>query len=207
MTSWLAARYGMAWGTAREWVRVAHRARDLPWIAEAHASLPAEEGSALESAVARRAEGVPRDAEALAPAGARLADALVDMAAGGPEPATVVVHAAAEILSGQEPDHAPWLAETNGGHRLTSESIRRLACDRRIEWVLERAGRPVGIGRRGRRVPGSLDRVLRLGTEGGAGSRGADGSGGSMPTTWSTGPTAGRRTWTTWSCCATPTTG
>jgi hypothetical protein len=24
MSSWLAARYGLAWGTAREWVRVAH---------------------------------------------------------------------------------------------------------------------------------------------------------------------------------------
>jgi uncharacterized protein DUF222 len=37
MTSWLAARYGLAWGTAREWVRVAHALRELPRIAEAHA--------------------------------------------------------------------------------------------------------------------------------------------------------------------------
>ncbi|MGH2737355.1 MAG: HNH endonuclease, partial [Actinomycetota bacterium] len=48
-----------------------------------------------------------------------------------------------------------------GGQRLASESVRRLACDGRIEWVLESGGRPVGIGRRGRAVPGQVLRVLR----------------------------------------------
>ena len=38
MTSWLAGRYGLAWGTAREWVRVAHALRGLPRIAEAFAA-------------------------------------------------------------------------------------------------------------------------------------------------------------------------
>src|SRR5919106_1839154 len=38
MSSWLAARYGMAWGTAREWVRVAHALERLPGIAEAYAA-------------------------------------------------------------------------------------------------------------------------------------------------------------------------
>jgi hypothetical protein len=37
MTSWLAGRYGIAWGTAREWVRVAHALRRLPRIAAAYA--------------------------------------------------------------------------------------------------------------------------------------------------------------------------
>jgi hypothetical protein len=37
MTSWLAARYGLAWGTAREWVRVAHALRELPQISRAYA--------------------------------------------------------------------------------------------------------------------------------------------------------------------------
>src|SRR5918999_2110839 len=36
MTSWLAARYGLAWSTAREWVRVAHALRRLPRIARAY---------------------------------------------------------------------------------------------------------------------------------------------------------------------------
>ncbi len=236
MTSWLAARYGLAWGTAREWVRVAHALEGLPRIVKAYAGgrlswdqlrpltrfaapetdgywagrapelrpaalwrearrhervraeraeesrrtryltldwdhdrsvlwlegrLPAEEGTALLLAVRRRAEVIPSDAEAADPSGARLADALVDLATGGPEPATVVVHAGAEILTGEEDETGPWLAETEGGQRLALESVRRLACDSRIEWILESGGRPVGIGRRGRAVPGQLLRVLR----------------------------------------------
>jgi hypothetical protein len=38
MTGWLAARYGFARGTAREWVRVARALRTLPEISRAHAS-------------------------------------------------------------------------------------------------------------------------------------------------------------------------
>jgi hypothetical protein len=123
--------------------------------------LPAEEGTALQAALLRRAETVPRDQEAADPAGARLADALVDLATGGPEPATVVVHAGAEVLARDESGTGPWLAETEAGQRLAPDSVRRLACDGRIEWVLESGGRPVGIGRRGRTVPSQLLRVLR----------------------------------------------
>jgi hypothetical protein len=236
ITSWLAARYGLAWGTAREWVRVAHALRELPRIADAYARgrlswdqlrpltrfataeteaqwterapelrpaalwlearrrervrvreaqqmhreryltiqwdqerpvlwlegmLPAEEGTALESALGRRAENVPRDPEAADPAGARLADALLNLVTGQPQPATVVVHAGADVLVREEPDDGPWLSETEGGHKLPSEAVRRLACDGRIEWVLEARGRPVVIGRRGRTVPGTVRRILR----------------------------------------------
>jgi hypothetical protein len=38
MSPWLAARYGLGWGTAREWVRVARALRRLPRIAEAYAA-------------------------------------------------------------------------------------------------------------------------------------------------------------------------
>jgi Domain of unknown function (DUF222)/HNH endonuclease len=136
--------------------------RPVLWL---EGMLPAEEGAALEAALARRAEDVPRDPDALDPAGARLADALVEQvsapAADCPTPATVVVHAEADVLVREEPDTGPWLAETEGGHRLPSESVRRLACDARIDWVLESRGRPVGIGRRGRQVPEAIHRVLR----------------------------------------------
>lgn len=37
MTSWLAARYSLAWGTAREWVRVGHALQQLPQILRAYA--------------------------------------------------------------------------------------------------------------------------------------------------------------------------
>jgi Domain of unknown function (DUF222)/HNH endonuclease len=132
--------------------------RPVLWL---EGMLPAEAGAALELAISRRAADIPGDPEAADPRGARLADAMVDLATGGPQPATVVVHAGADVLLGQEPDRGPWLAETEGGQRLPYESVRRLACDARIEWILESGGRPVGIGRRGRQVPEPILRVLR----------------------------------------------
>ena len=36
MPAWLAGRYGLAWGTAKEWVRVAHAIQELPSLADAH---------------------------------------------------------------------------------------------------------------------------------------------------------------------------
>jgi hypothetical protein len=53
------------------------------------------------------------------------------------------------------------LAETEGGERLAADTVRRLACDSRVEWVLEDQGHPVGTGRQGRAVPGRVLRVLR----------------------------------------------
>ena len=240
MTSWLAARYDLAWGTAREWVLVARAVTRLPAIAGAYeqgllswdklrplarvatpetdeewamrarrlrpstlwrearrharmqpkdaeaihrsrglrlswdlerpvlwleGSLGAEQGTALEAALARHAERVPRDPDAAIPEEARLADAMVEAVASGdggagPE-ATVVIHADARVVAGRERPRGPWLAETEGGHRLSADAVRRLACGGRIEWVLEEEGRPVGIGRQGRAVPGQLLRVLR----------------------------------------------
>jgi Domain of unknown function (DUF222)/HNH endonuclease len=234
MSGWLAGRYGVAWATAREWVRVARALEGLPRIAGAFRAgrlswdqlrpltrfaepdtdklwasrgpgmrpaalwlearrherarlreaqehhrrrylslrwdpehpvlwlegmLPSDQGAALETALNARAERLPADPEAVDPGGARLADALVGTASGG-EPATVVVHAQAEVLAASE--GIPRLAETQDGVPLPSETVRRLACDGRIEWILESRGRPVGIGRRGRQVPGALGRALRF---------------------------------------------
>ena len=72
-----------------------------------------------------------------------------------------MVHADAEVLTGEEPQRGRWLAETESGERQTTEAVRRIACDARIEWVLERDGRTVGIGRRGRVVSPQMGRVLR----------------------------------------------
>jgi hypothetical protein len=240
MSAWLAARYNLAWGTAREWVRVARALRGLPRIALAYSRgeiswdqlrpltkfatpeteehwarkspnlrpaglwrearrhervrtrdaenihrrrylslwwdpespalylegmVGAEQGAALQAALERRAQEVVLEEEALSPGEARMADALVVLATGGDgktaPAATVVVHAGAEVLVREESARGPWLAETEAGTRLCSGAIRRLACDSRIEWVLEWEGRPVGVGRRGRAVPGQLLRVLR----------------------------------------------
>ena len=137
--------------------------RPVLWL---EGMLPAEEGVRLEGALRDRSERIPPDPEATDPSGARMADALLNMVSGDPQPATMVVHAGAEALTKEEPDRGPWLAETEGGHRLASESVRRLACDSQVEWVLESGGRPVGIGRRGRSVRGQLLRVLHHRDEG-----------------------------------------
>jgi hypothetical protein len=129
------------------------------------AMLPAQEGSAVQHALERRSEQVVLVDDPDMPGEARLADALVELTTAGgeagPAPAALVVHADASALTGEEPSRGPWLCETEAGIRLSSEAVRRLACDARIEWVLESGGRPVGIGRRGRNVPGPLGRVLR----------------------------------------------
>lgn len=242
MTAWLSARYGLSWGTAREWVRVARALGSLPAIGRAFASgklswdqvrsltkfvtpecdaqwaerapsmspaalereaarhqkiterevqdlhrlrrlsmwwdeerplmyfegtLASDQGAAFKEVLERRAEKVVvADDPVWGPQEARLADALVELICetkeGDPAPATVVVHAEASILAGDERDSGPWLAETISGTRLASEAVRRLACDARIEWMLEREGQPVGIGRRGRIVPPTVMRALRF---------------------------------------------
>ncbi len=241
MSAWLCARYGLAFGTAREWVRVAHRLRELPRIAAAYRAgrisfdqlrplsrfataesdgfwarrapelrpsslwrearrhervsareaqdahrlrslslwrdpraplllylegiLPGEQGAAFEAALSRAAEQVPADPDAEDRGGARLADALVALATASreaePAPPTLVVHADAAVLAGSEPESGPVLAESEDGGRLAAETVRRLACDARIEWVLHAQGGPVGIGRRGRQVRGTVARLLR----------------------------------------------
>jgi len=240
MTGWLAARYGLGRGTAREWVRVAHGLRRLPRIARAYARgelswdqlrpltrfaspetdeywarkapnlrpsglwrearrhervrnqeakdihrrrylslwwdpespvlylecmLGADQGAALQAALERRAQEVVLAEEAQSPGEARMADALLELVTGGDREnapaATLVVHTGAEVLTGEEPAEGPWLAETEAGTRLCTDAIRRLACDGRIEWVLESGGRAVGIGRRGRQIPGVVGRLLR----------------------------------------------
>jgi hypothetical protein len=127
--------------------------------------LPAEQGAALEHAVERRAEKVVLADQPLDPAGARRADALIELTTGAGDaegaPATLVVHAAAEVLTEEERRAGPWFAETSSGARLCSDAVRRLACDARVEWVLESRDGVVGIGRRGRTVPGAIARVLR----------------------------------------------
>ena len=126
--------------------------------------LGADQGAALERAVTTRSEEVVIADDPHDRYGARLADALVELATetsrdGGD--AMLVVHADARVLTSEESAHRPWLAETEDGARLPSEGVQRLACDARIDWILERDGRAVGIGRRGRTVPGPIARALR----------------------------------------------
>jgi hypothetical protein len=102
---------------------------------------PGEQGAAVEAALCRKVEELPSDPDAVSPIEARFADALTELvtgpSSGKSEPVTVVVHADAEVLAGKEPRHGPFRSETESGQRLASETVRRLACDGRIEWVVE----------------------------------------------------------------------
>src|SRR5437764_1476008 len=158
------------WDEARRHERVrerdfedAHRTRGLwTWWNDKHTELSgqfrvgAEQGVALENALLDRSEQVVAADEPSDRTGARMADALVELvteSGGEPAPTTLVVHAEASVLTNEASRGA--LCEAEDGTRIPTEAVRRLACDARIEWSLERNGRPVGIGRRGRTVPGA----------------------------------------------------
>lgn len=63
--------------------------------------------------------------------------------------------------SGHESSRRRW-AETEEGFALAMETVRRLACDSRLQLVFDgRDGKPVGVGRATRTVPRWMARQLR----------------------------------------------
>jgi uncharacterized protein DUF222/HNH endonuclease len=127
-------------------------------------TLPPEEGAAVQAALEARAREIVLTDAPADPGAARLADAFVELVTSSSEQAgesVLVVHADADVVAGAEPAEGPVLAETEEGVRLSSDAVRRIACDAKVEWVLESEGRPVGIGRRGRHIPPRLLRLLR----------------------------------------------
>jgi hypothetical protein len=147
--------------------------------AEAPADVTATEADAVDRAYAEAstvepasAEVTSTEAEGVEPASAeaptlpeRRADALVLMAdtllAGGPagrrggDRHQVVVHVDAVSLRAAEGE--PELAD---GTPLAPATARRLACDAAIVPLLERAGRPLSVGRKTRSIPPALRRAL-----------------------------------------------
>lgn len=94
---------------------------------------------------------------------ARCADALVQMASttiaddADADRATIVVHVGAEALN-----HMHGAAELDDGTPIASETARRLACDARLQVVVDGAtGEAIGVGRTARTVPPWLLRQLR----------------------------------------------
>ena len=138
-----------------------HAARGL-WMAwdeerrflELQGTLAAEQGAAFEAAIEQAAQQVEVEDEVEDRGAARRADALVGLvtsAGGRQQPATLVVHADAELLSSVS-DGTRQLGETPTGVQLTSEAIRRIACDSKVRVALERDGSPVGLVTLGRAV-------------------------------------------------------
>lgn len=132
--------------------------------------LPAAEGALVERALLRVAAEERCDAQGVPfrPMPERAADALAVMAGevlerrGDAHKPTMVVHVAAEHLA-----TGAGSAVIEGGPILAIESARRLACDANWLVVVDGAdGAPIGVGRRSRRIPSWLSRLVNRRDEG-----------------------------------------
>jgi hypothetical protein len=129
------------------------------------AQLPAAQGAVVAKALERVAESVPvmPGEQGLWNADARRADALVALASTrlasdvDPDRATVVVHASVEALAGGDGG-----CEIESGPAISPETARRLACNARVQVVIEDAsGQVIRLGRMTREPPAWMLRQLK----------------------------------------------
>jgi hypothetical protein len=129
------------------------------------AELPAAQGAVVAKALERLADELPvmPEEDHRWAKGARRADALVALCsarvASDPHPdrATVVVHASLESLM-----EARGNAEIEGDGIIAPEAARRLACNARIQMVIEdEAGQMIHLGRMTREPPAWMVRHLK----------------------------------------------
>jgi hypothetical protein len=145
---------------------------DLP-VFEMNVVLPDEEGAALITALTRKAGQVDLDPEdgSVLEHGVRLADALVQMgsetlaADADHDRATLLVRTDIPTLLGIEGAGQARLGDGTtipDGTTITNPTLRRLACDARIQLVIEDPiDGVIGIGRTARTIPGWLARIVR----------------------------------------------
>jgi hypothetical protein len=129
------------------------------------AELPGAQGAVVARALQRAVETVPvmPGEEDGAFAEARRADALVALCSAriardaDPDRATVVVHARLGDLVGDD-----GMCEVEGGPAIHPESARRLACNARVQTVIENEeGEPIRLGRMSREPSAAMMRQLR----------------------------------------------
>jgi hypothetical protein len=126
--------------------------------------LPPEPGARVIAALERAETDDGPDPETgdYDPPDARAAEALATLASAAlaadadPDRATVVVHVPVEALVSGE-----GCGELAAGMAVPAEVVRRLACDARVETVVEGPGGLVGIGPASRVVPPWLSRYLK----------------------------------------------
>ena len=91
----------------------------------------------------------------------RMADSLFEVCGtqgGGRAPIpTTVLHADFDAII--DPD-GPSVSEIERGPVITNHVARALACDSAIEMAIESKGKPIGIGRKSRKIPGWLRRQV-----------------------------------------------
>ena len=156
-----------------EAVRAAESARFVSWSwfdeetrFSLTAELPAADGAIVARAIERLAETLPEPPGEDDPgrsADARRADALVAMcsvrigADADPDRASIIVHAPAEALA-----QGRARFEIEGGPVISSETVRRLCCTARVQWIASDAtGRPLSLGRMSREPSAWMLRELR----------------------------------------------
>ena len=145
---------------------------DLP-IFEMNVVLPDEEGAAFITALTRKAGQVDLDPEdgSVLEYGVRLADALVQMGSetlatdADHDRATLLVHTDIPTLLGVEGGTQAKLGDGTiipEGTTITNQTLRRLACDARIQLVVvDPVDGVIGIGRTSRTIPPWLARIVR----------------------------------------------
>lgn len=139
--------------------------KDYSWLL-LRGKLPAAEGAVVEKALhllAEQADPCPVTGD-YEPYEARAADALVQISSGyldskgDADRACVVLHVEADALR----EAASGTAVLENGPAVAGTVARRVSCDAVLETVLEGADhKPLGIGRRSRKVPAWLLRQLR----------------------------------------------
>ncbi len=147
--------------------------RDDRPVFEMNVILPDEEGAAFITALTRKAGQADLDPEhgSVLEFGVRLADALVQMGSetlasdADHDRATLLVRTDIPTLLGIEGATPARLGDGTtipDGTTITNPTLRRLACDARIQLVLEDPiDGVIGIGRTDRSIPGWLGRVTR----------------------------------------------
>jgi hypothetical protein len=90
----------------------------------------------------------------------RMADSLFEVCAtsSGKTPVpTLVVHTELDAITDSD---GSGVSEIQGGPVISNEMARMLGCDSAIEMAVENNGKPIGIGRKSRKIPGWLRRQI-----------------------------------------------
>lgn len=152
-------------GRGTRWV--SYRFSDSEPIMEMRVRLPDVDGAALVTALARRA--YQRDVDPVTgvflPQETAMADALIEIASqtladdSDHDRATILVSTTVETLLGSSGEPA----RVVDGPNISNATLKRLACDARLQLVLEdpQSG-TVGVGRTTRSIPPWLARVVRV---------------------------------------------
>jgi hypothetical protein len=128
-----------------------------------HGRLPGSEARIFDEAIDSRVDtmGVNPETGVFDRLDTRSADALVELAATDStnhrtSPVQLTVFAELETLTTTDDGSA----ELDNTVLIPNQTAQRLACDAVVEWVITQNGQPVGIGRRSRRIPGWLRRLV-----------------------------------------------